>query len=231
MSEPLVVILGVGTGIGKTHVACSMLAWAAANGIPLSAYKPIESGPRGIGDRTDAMRLADANMFHVKPPATLHFDAPLAPTLAAALQSQRIPTPAITSTIQKLRRKSALLLELPGAAFSPFDAELSNAHYVAMHPDANIVLVLPNELGVLSDAMAYTMALGTLNLRPSLFLLNTPRHADASTSRNHLDLRDRFPYVTIASLTRGDAAHVSSSLPQQWMRTTLSPDSTSKRRR
>lgn len=63
-----IIVLGTGTGVGKTHVACALAhAWAAAGAGTVWGCKPIESGLGAEpGGRSDAERLLEASLFHVK---------------------------------------------------------------------------------------------------------------------------------------------------------------------
>ncbi len=225
MTGQLLVVLGAGTDVGKTHLACSILLWASSNTLPLNSYKPVESGPRDAPIQTDAMRLANATVFHVKPPPTLHFSAPLAPAIAASLEGVQVPTEAITATIAKLRAKAHLLLELPGGAFSPFDGHQSNAQYLKTLPNPVILLVLKNQLGVLSDATAYTEALRGLGLAPAMIVLNAPSSPDESTPRNPHDLKPLLPGIPVVSIPRGSPKRLQHALPDAWLHALLGSSS------
>ena len=59
----IVVVTGVGTGIGKTHVGEALLR-ALPRDLRSLGYKPIESGADD-GEGEDGRRLREASMFHV----------------------------------------------------------------------------------------------------------------------------------------------------------------------
>ncbi len=73
--SPLVVVVGTGTDVGKTHVATAVLrAWGVH--AKTIGYKPVETGvgPSGVGE--DARSLAEASTFHVKHPPLVYRFAP-----------------------------------------------------------------------------------------------------------------------------------------------------------
>ena len=71
---PRVVVLGCGTGVGKTRVSVALLRELARTRQPCAGLKPIESGielyeastlPRGPRPGSDAHALAQAGSLHV----------------------------------------------------------------------------------------------------------------------------------------------------------------------
>ena len=66
MTRGRIVLVGTGTGIGKTHLGVALVQALAAAGIEVAGLKPVESGV-GTGP-SDADLLAGASSFHVKPP-------------------------------------------------------------------------------------------------------------------------------------------------------------------
>lgn len=197
MSYGLIAIVGTGTNVGKTHVTAALSVALARRGIPVVAYKPVESGvsPEHLSD-TDRLG-AHEGMFHVKPPPTIQFRAPLAPVFAAALEGQSIPTLQILKNIANLRTQAHVLLELPGGAFSPFDETLHNAGLLLAIPQARLLLVAPNRLGVLHDLSASTLALRAQGTAPGAILLNDTETPDLSSPRNAADIRKRLPHAPV----------------------------------
>ncbi|MEO6420572.1 MAG: AAA family ATPase, partial [Polyangiaceae bacterium] len=59
----VVLVTGTGTGIGKTHVACQLVALAGGRGTACG-FKPIETGVTGEG--ADVAALRAVSTFHVK---------------------------------------------------------------------------------------------------------------------------------------------------------------------
>ena len=78
-----IVVVGTGTGIGKTHLSVALVAYLARAGRQVCGLKPIESGvpPGAVGE--DATALAAAGVFHVKQPQPYALPDPVSPHLAA----------------------------------------------------------------------------------------------------------------------------------------------------
>src|SRR6266545_4156908 len=79
------------TGVGKTEVACALLAEARARGLDAVGMKPAQSGAVP-GERSDAERLRDA-CGAVEPLEAIcpySLAAPLAPAVAARVEGKEI---------------------------------------------------------------------------------------------------------------------------------------------
>ncbi|MBM4361636.1 MAG: dethiobiotin synthase [Deltaproteobacteria bacterium] len=199
-----VVILGTGTGIGKTEVTAGLTTVLRAR-YPQSAVaarKPVETGIAPTRGPTpppgsDARRLHDAST----PPAPRQphplcaYREAVSPHLAARLERRRVALdtlPAWLATAEQhyLTRHATMwmLLETAGAALSPLSRTLLNVDLaVAANPDA-IVLVAPDSLGVLHDVRATLTALAAYPLPPPLLVLSAARTPDASTGTNAREL-------------------------------------------
>jgi dethiobiotin synthetase len=122
----LVLVTGVGTEIGKTHLATALVAaWGRHE--PVFGYKPIESGVAGsVGP--DEAALEAASTFHVKhPPLHVRLRAPVSPHLAARLEGRTISLSEVARSVLALRGEAHLVVELAGGLFSPLTDEATNA--------------------------------------------------------------------------------------------------------
>ncbi len=196
MAAP-VLLIGTGTSVGKTHLAERLLRAFGAEGLRAYGYKPIESGVADL-EATDIARLARASSFHVKQePLRNVFRAPISPHLAARAEGRTIDLAAIRSEITRLAQLvEALLVELPGGAFSPLTGDILVAEFARSVRAARVVLVAPDRLGVLHDVGAATRACASVGLPLHGVVLNAPEVSDASTGRNAAEL----PLVTRAPL-------------------------------
>src|SRR5437868_1090187 len=121
----LVIITGIGTEIGKTHVSEALLR-ALSGGRRVVGVKPVESGVGTTGD-ADAARLARVSTFHVKHRAYA-FGPAVSPHLAARRAGVDIDVWGLAADLRGLRSLADLtLVELPGGLFSPLSATESNA--------------------------------------------------------------------------------------------------------
>ncbi len=67
-----VVLLGTGTGVGKTTAACSLCRAVAAKNMAVLGLKPVESGfaptPSGAPAEGSDAALFESSVFHVQHP-------------------------------------------------------------------------------------------------------------------------------------------------------------------
>lgn len=206
-----IVVLGTGTGVGKTYVT-RCLARALAQVTPhgsVVALKPIETGV-APGVPSDAGALAEVAQGCALPsPHPLYsFREPLTPYLAALREGR--PPVELEAVQQWLaawegdvsratlgapaqpdrpdRSASAhgpdwAIIETAGGVFSPLAVGLTNFDlWLALEPCA-AVLVARDGLGTLHDVTATLEALAARGRRPEHLVLTTPRR-DPSTGTN-----------------------------------------------
>ncbi len=180
-----IVLVGTGTGIGKTHVGVALVNALKAEGKEVAGLKPVESGV-GIGV-SDAERLAEGGSFHVKRRAPYVLAAPLSPHLAAPREGLTIELAPILEWVGSVGA-AWLVVETAGGLLSPLAPGLSNLDLAkALKPDG-LVLVAPDRLGVLHDVTAALLALRVLapDLPEAIVALSAPapEQVDASTGTN-----------------------------------------------
>lgn len=182
-----IVLVGTGTGIGKTHLGVALVRALAASGVEVAGLKPVESGV-GSGV-TDAELLAGAGVFHVKQPPPYRLAAPLSPHLAAPMEGVSIRLAPIVQWVDSVEA-AVLVVETAGALLSPLAPGLTNLDLTAaLAPDA-LVMVAPDRLGVLHDVTAALFALRHLEPRlpEPVVALMAPAEPDASTGINGAEL-------------------------------------------
>lgn len=203
---PRVVVLGTGTGVGKTYVSRLLLRGLAAVEPNASVFglKPIETG---LSDAhvSDAELLArEARYVPQAPTRPLYgFAEPLAPYLAAkragapalsltrvvewvrALEASASATPLASASATPLASKSVWsVIETAGGAWSPIAPQLTNVElWQALEP-AVAVLVARDALGTLHDISATLMAMRAHGCQPQHLLLSAGCARDASTGTN-----------------------------------------------
>lgn len=167
-----VLVLGTGTGIGKTAVTRALVQGRSV----ALGLKPIESGltaqqiERGIG--------ADgAWVGNDEPTRGLYlFQEPLSPHLAARLHHVEIEVEHVATWLDSVERAHParqLVVESAGGAFSPLGPNLFNADLVEPCRFDRVVLVAWNRLGVLHDVFATCLALRSRTGRgPDCVVLN-----------------------------------------------------------
>jgi dethiobiotin synthetase len=115
-------VTGTDTGVGKTLVAGALARVLRERGLPVGVAKPVQSGNLAADPEGDAMvlrRLAGV----ADPPEVIcpcAFAAPLAPLVAARLESRTIEPGPILDAVDALgRRYGALLVEGAGGLLVP----------------------------------------------------------------------------------------------------------------
>jgi dethiobiotin synthetase len=189
-----IVVVGTGTGVGKTWLSCALLRRLRTLGHTALGLKPIESGVIP-GAETDAAALASAGLgaedpvhAHGTPPYRLA--DPISPHLAALRAGTSIDLRAALRYVQEresviARRASPVtLIESAGGLFSPLGQGISNFDLARALEPAAWLLVAPDSLGVLHDLSATLLAARSLGRLPDAVALCRARPADASTGTN-----------------------------------------------
>jgi dethiobiotin synthetase len=197
-----IVVVGTGTGIGKTHVGVALVTALAAAGQEVAGLKPVESG---IGTEvTDTELLDRAATFHVKQPPPYALRAPISPHLAAAMEGVTLRLGPVAAWVDSVEA-TWVVVETAGGLLSPLGVDLTNLDLTcALKPDA-VLLVAPDRLGVLHDVTATMFALHVLapELPEPVVVLQAPAEADASTGTNAGELLSLEIARTVATLPRG----------------------------
>lgn len=201
MHRRRVVLLGTGTGVGKTYLGQEILrAWRRA-GVSTLGLKPIESGydpaqPEG----SDAGALCES--AHAGAPPLYALRAPISPHLAAEREGSSIEPQKVTDWVRSQEDSffgadpagtgGVTLIETAGGAFSPLGRGLTNLDLAERLLPALLVLAAPDSLGVLHDVTATLRAMAPR--RPDFVVLSQARPVDASSGTNGAELeRVVFP--------------------------------------
>lgn len=183
-----IVVVGTGTGVGKTHTSIALLLELSRRGQARTGLKPIETGV-GQGE-TDAELLARASAPRpTAPPYT--FPDPVSPHLAARRVGVAIASTVVGDWVRAHESRSEwLVVETAGGLLSPLSPHETNVDLIrAVAPD-DVFLVTRDQLGVLHDVSACVLALRTLlPACPSLLaIFHQPSVPDASTGTNPSEL-------------------------------------------
>ena len=200
--ERLVVVLGTGTGVGKTWVSARVLAGLKAGGTAVAARKPVQSFA-ACDPETDAMLLGLASG---EPPERVciprrSYAVAMAPPIAAAFLGAQPPE--LEDLLAELawpdERVDVGLVETAGGPRSPIAADADSAGLaVALEPDL-AVLVAPAGLGVIN---AVRLCAPTLPA-PFVVFLNRFDNGDVHDRNRRWLQADGFDVVVdVAELTR-----------------------------
>ncbi len=174
------VVSGTGTGIGKTAAATALVRTLRAKGAAAVGWKPVETGVVAGQLGADQEALLSESTFHVKHKLHCSFLPAVSPHLASRLAGIELQLEPWVRHANELRATCHLVIELAGGLFTPLTDSQLNVDLVAMlKPDCHI-LVAPDRLGVLHDAIASLTAAKIKNAAPHFVLLNQSTAASAS---------------------------------------------------
>jgi dethiobiotin synthetase len=145
-------ITGTDTDAGKTVLTTALIAYwqTHCRSQTLGVMKPLQTG---VGDRELYRQLFDLDQTpeELNP---VHFEAPLAPPLAADLEGKRIKLDSVWQAFEALRKKrDFVLVEALGGLGSPVTHETTVAD-LAWDWRLPAVLVVPVRLGAIAQAVA-----------------------------------------------------------------------------
>ena len=218
-----IVVVGTGTGIGKTHLSVALLTALTRAGHPACGLKPVESGvpPGQIGP--DAAALEAAGMFHVKHPAPYALVDPVSPHLAARRMGITVDLTRVRSWIDT-HTADWLVVETAGALLSPVSPTATNLDLArAVAADAWL-LVGVDRLGVLHEVSACCLALRTLGAPPTpVVVLQSPPTPDDSTGTNATELATLGIVPRALLMPRGDPTSPACQSAAEQILRTLTP--------
>lgn len=143
-------ITGTDTDAGKTVLTAALAAYwqTYCRSQTLGILKPIQTG---VGDRELYQRLFALDPAEVTP---LHFEAPLAPPIAADRENRRIELEKVWQAFVKLQQtKDFILVEGLGGLGAPITHEMTVAD-LAWDWRLPAVLVVPVKLGAIAQTVA-----------------------------------------------------------------------------
>jgi dethiobiotin synthetase len=215
---PRVVVLGCGTGVGKTRFCLELLRALSARRVPTMGLKPIESGIEpgaGTPPGSDAAELKAAGTLHPLRTRPLYaLAAAVSPHRAARAEGIHIDEQLAANWVQRAESEMAThtmshsamwtVIETAGGVFSPLSTTATNFDLARALEPAIWVLVAADALGVLHDVSATLLAMRTRNRTPDHIVLSAARAPDASTGTNAEELAALGIATTSAVLARND---------------------------
>ena len=196
---PGLLITGTDTGVGKTVVACTLVAELVRRGWSVAVWKPVETGWDASAEyATDAaqLRRAAASTESLESICPVRLRAPLAPSVAAALESRTIDL----THLRRLYTARAgavdlTIVEGAGGLLVPLDGQTTYLE-LAQTLGLALLIVAANRLGVVNHVALTARVAETAGLHVVGFVLNHPAHGtDASTATN------RATITTLTGLT------------------------------
>ncbi len=205
------IVVGTGTGVGKTWVTASLAKLLGAEGQRVVALKPVETGvPDGASTGTDFARLAAASTERVRP-QPFCFVPPVSPHLAARETGRVIELDSLLTYVQSHescegRAADWVLVETAGGLFSPLGPGLTNFELARALDPSSWLLVGPDSLGVLHDVTSTVGLARARGRAPDRVLLSAARAPDPSSGTNAPELATLGVAEPVFTAARDDAS-------------------------
>jgi dethiobiotin synthetase len=183
-------VTGTDTAVGKTEVACALLAGARAGGLDAIGMKPAQSGVVP-GEASDAERLRAA-CGAVEPLEAIcphSFAAPLAPAVAARAEGRTISFAALVQAARALAaRHAAIVVEGAGGLLVPLTEGETYAD-LAVALGLPVLVVARAGLGTVNHTALTVEALRRRGLAVLAIVLNrTAAEDDPSVPHNAAEI-------------------------------------------
>ena len=166
-------VTGTDTGVGKTLVACALLAAFARTGKSVVGMKPVAAGSEA-GCWADVEALAQASTVSASPQIVnpYAFEPAIAPHIAAELAGVEIDLERIVRAYAELSRLAeVVVVEGAGGFLVPLNANQTGAD-LAMRLGLPIVLVVGMRLGCLNHALLTQRQIEASRLRCAGWVAN-----------------------------------------------------------
>ncbi|MBI1176371.1 dethiobiotin synthase [bacterium] len=166
-------VTGTDTGVGKTVLTSVLVRYLRDSGVKARAVKPFCSGGR---DDARLLRRAQSNEPKLDDINPWHFRAPLAPVLAARMESKRVKGGQVLGFLrEKAAACEVLLIEGAGGLMSPLAEGIDSRDLIA-ELQASPIVVCPNRLGAVNQVRLVLAALpGQRRQAARVVLMNNVR--------------------------------------------------------
>jgi dethiobiotin synthetase len=191
-------IAGTDTDAGKTVVTTALVAYFLRY-FPEKSSGLMKFMQTGIGDREWYEQIFGQKLAIVTP---LHFTAPLAPPIAAALEGRPIPLEIVWKALQDLQQHQDLVfVEALGGLGSPVTWELTVAD-IAGDWRLPTILVVPVKLGAIAHTVANIALARQQGIDIRGIVLNcveprTPQQIEEWTPIDLIQSLTRYPVIGV----------------------------------
>jgi dethiobiotin synthetase len=216
---PRLVVVGTGTGVGKTFVAAELLRAARRAGERPLGLKPIETGLEGEGP-SDAAVLASA-AAHDRVPPRFAFGAPVSPHRAARDAGVAIEVAALARWVEGLeedRCPSLVVVETAGGLLSPIARDRSNLDLALALDPVGVVVVAPDRLGALHEIASARAVLDPRGAWERASVVFSAAGTLDAASGTHVDEMAWLGWGTALAMPRGGGAAEADRLLQACLR-------------
>ena len=178
-------VTGTDTGVGKTFVGCALAhAWRAA-GRRVGVVKPVETGVEGEPEDARALATAAGDASPLDDVCPYRFRAPLAPSVAAALEGRTVDVDRIAALItRRAGTVDVLLVEGAGGLLVPITGTTTWLDLV-VRLRLPMLLVAANRLGTVNHSALTARVAASAGVAMLGFVLSQPgRETDVSAASN-----------------------------------------------
>ncbi len=164
-------ITGTDTGVGKTHVTALLLAELRRRDLPAAGFKPIACGAGGRADAQTYRKLMrnEVPLDVINP---IYLRHPVAPSVAAKLEGQRIDLDKIHSVFRLLTSDfSPILVEGAGGLLVPIRRNYFVADLIRQL-DLPLIIVARLGLGTLNHTLLTIRQAQAMKLKIAGIILN-----------------------------------------------------------
>ena len=187
-------ITGSDTDVGKTYIACQIVAQLRTAGFTIETRKPAESGcepvPGGglLTHDAAALQRANANRESIERIAPYRFRAALAPHRAARLEGRSVQIQDLIDACARDDAGHCLIVEGAGGFYSPLaenglNADLAEALQLA------VIIVVDDRIGAVNQALVTLQAVASRHLRVAAIILNQVSPLTDNDMDNATDLQ------------------------------------------
>jgi len=182
-------VTGTDTNVGKTFVACAVIAALRARGRRVAVMKPIETGVTSHPEDALALRAAAADPAPLEAICPIRLRAPLAPSVAARLEGHTIdPDDLARRIVARAADADLLLVEGAGGLLVPIAGTFTMAD-LARQCALPLLVVAANRLGTVNHAALTAHVAAALGLGMRGFVLSQPLPAtDESAASNAAEI-------------------------------------------
>lgn len=196
-------VTGTDTGVGKTAVACALLAAARERGMSTAAVKPVAAGCDVDGRNEDAISLLqhislDLDYAQVNPVA---LEPAIAPHIAAAQAGRTLRAGQLAGLCRGVLNERADLTLVEGAGgwrvpLSPRETLADLARELGL----GVILVVGMRLGCINHALLSAEAILRDGLKIAGWVANQPGEQMACHAENVATLRGLLPAPCLGEL-------------------------------
>lgn len=190
-----VFVTATGTGVGKTTLATALARTLVRAGHDVVALKPIETGVGARAADADALAEACGRPELATDPAWFRAADPVSPYAATLGGAPPVDLERAVARAREIAFGRLAIVEGAGGLLVPIDAQRTMAD-LARALTLPLLLVAPNRLGVLSDALCVAEAAERRGLAVAALALSqtAASEPDPSCRTNARILRERLPF-------------------------------------